>query len=114
MRLYVLLPGFVRQFMWRLLLRNPFRVKRMMGTAALTSVGMMGAADGWIVPTTIHPVCFALGSITRKRIAGKAGLAIREYLKMMYFYEYINDNSCNKAERIRKGVFALTKKINLV
>jgi len=88
LRLYALLPGFVRLLVWRLLLRNPFRIKRMMGTAVLTSVGMMGAVDGWIVPTTIHPVCFALGSITRKNAAGKAGPAIREYLKMTILFDH--------------------------
>jgi pyruvate/2-oxoglutarate dehydrogenase complex dihydrolipoamide acyltransferase (E2) component len=88
LRLYALLPGFVRLLVWRLLLRNPFRVQRMMGTAVLTSVGMMGGVDGWIVPTTIHPVCFALGSITRKNAAGKAGPAIREYLKMTILFDH--------------------------
>ncbi len=87
-RLYALLPGFLRLLVWRVLLRNPFRVQRMMGTAVLTSVGMMGAADGWIVPTTIHPVCFALGSITRKGGAGKARPAIREYLKMTILFDH--------------------------
>lgn len=87
-RLYALLPGFLRLLVWRLLLRNPFRVQRMMGTAVLTSVGMMGAADGWIVPTTIHPVCFALGSITRKGGAMKARPAIREYLKMTILFDH--------------------------
>ena len=87
-RLYALLPGYVRLLVWRVLLRNPFRVRRMMGTAVLTSVGMMGAADGWIVPTTIHPVCFALGSITRKGGAGKARPASREYLKMTILFDH--------------------------
>ncbi|MGV7928095.1 MAG: 2-oxo acid dehydrogenase subunit E2 [Spirochaetota bacterium] len=87
-RLYALMPGFLRLLVWRLLLRNPFRIKRMMGTAVLTSVGMMGAVDGWIVPTTIHPVCFALGSITRKGGAGKARPAIREYLKMTILFDH--------------------------
>lgn len=87
-RLYALLPGFVRLLVWRLLLRNPFRVQRMMGTAVLTSVGMMGAADGWVVPTTIHPVCFALGSITRKGGEGKGKPAIREYLKMTILFDH--------------------------
>jgi len=49
---------------------------------------MMGASDGWIVPATIHPACFALGSITRKRIAGKAGLAIRKYLKTTILFDH--------------------------
>ncbi|MBP7604410.1 MAG: 2-oxo acid dehydrogenase subunit E2 [Spirochaetes bacterium] len=87
-RLYALMPGFLRMLVWRLLLRNPFRIKRMMGTAVLTSVGMMGAADGWVVPTTIHPVCFALGSITRKGGEGKGKPAIREYLKMTILFDH--------------------------
>jgi len=33
-RLYALLPGFLRLLVWKLIMRNPFLVKRMMGTAA--------------------------------------------------------------------------------
>ncbi len=87
-RLYALLPGFLRLLVWKLILRNPFRVQRMMGTAVLTSVGMMGAADGWIVPTTIHPVCFALGSITPKSGIAKGGPAVRDYLKMTILFDH--------------------------
>ncbi len=87
-RLYALLPGFLRLLVWKLILRNPFRVQRMMGTAVLTSVGMMGAADGWIVPTTIHTVCFALGSITRKSGIAKGGPAVRDHLKMTILFDH--------------------------
>ena len=63
MRLYALMPGFLRMLVWRLLLRNPFRI-------------------------TIHPVCFALGSITRKGGEGKGKPAIREYLKMTILFDH--------------------------
>ncbi len=88
MKMFSLLPQWVRLIVWRLMLRNPHRIKKMMGTAVVTSVGMMGSADGWIVPFSIHPVCFAVGSITRKPGAAGDAIEIREYLKMTILVDH--------------------------
>jgi hypothetical protein len=52
--------------MLRLLLRNPQRKKRMMGTVIITSTGSVGRIPGWIIPKTMHDLCFGLGSVIRK------------------------------------------------
>lgn len=80
--LYAMLPRFIRLLAWRIMLRNPYRVKKMMGTAVVTSLGMMGKFEGWIMPYSIHPVCFALGSIVKKPGVVNDAIAVREYLKM--------------------------------
>jgi pyruvate/2-oxoglutarate dehydrogenase complex dihydrolipoamide acyltransferase (E2) component len=86
--LFSLIPQPIRLMVWKIALRNPFRVKMMMGTAVVTSVGMMGNADGWILPFSIHPVCFALGSITKKPGVVQDAIAIREYLKMTVLIDH--------------------------
>ncbi len=86
--LFSLIPQPIRLIIWKIALRNPFRVKRMMGTAVVTSVGMVGSADGWILPYSIHPVCFALGSITKKPGVVNDEIAIREYLKMTVLIDH--------------------------
>jgi pyruvate/2-oxoglutarate dehydrogenase complex dihydrolipoamide acyltransferase (E2) component len=87
-RLYSLMPQFIRLIIWKIMLRNPYRVKRMMGTAVVTSVGMMGKMDGWIMPYSIHPVCFALGSIVKKPGLKKNKPAIRDFLKMTILIDH--------------------------
>lgn len=88
LKLYSLLPQSLRLAAWRFILRNPFRARRMMGTAVVTSLGMIGSADGWIIPYSIHPVCFALGSINRKPGVVNDAVEIREYLKMTVLLDH--------------------------
>jgi pyruvate/2-oxoglutarate dehydrogenase complex dihydrolipoamide acyltransferase (E2) component len=82
------LPQFIRLFIWRLLLSNPYRVKKMMGTVVVTSVGMIGKVNGWLIPYSIHPVCFALGSIVKKPGVLNNNIDIREFLEMTILMDH--------------------------
>lgn len=86
--LFSLLPQFIRLFIWRFLLANPYRVKRMMGTAVVTSVGMITNVYGWMIPFSIHPVCFALGSIVKKPGVINDTIEIREFLQMTILMDH--------------------------
>lgn len=87
-KLFSLLPQFIRLFIWKIILSDPFRVQKMMGTAIVTSVGMMGNIKGWVIPSSIHSVCFAIGSIVRKPGALKDKIEIREYLEMTILIDH--------------------------
>lgn len=63
-----LLPGFLRRLAWRLALSVPSVARGLMGSAVLTSIGMMGQVRGWFVQTSIHPVSLGVGSILRKAV----------------------------------------------
>ena len=80
MNAYYCLPGSLRRLVWQLILRNPARLKRNMGTVMVTSVGMMGVINGWVLPDSIHPVCFAIGSVIKKPAAVGQTVQIREFL----------------------------------
>lgn len=80
MSLFVALPQFIRLPIWKLILKNPFLMKKTAGTAVVTSVSMIGNVRGWVIPVTIHPICFALGSIVKKPGIFEGEIAIREYL----------------------------------
>lgn len=82
MGLFVALPQFIRLLIWKLILKNPCLMKKMAGTAVVTSLTMIGNFRGWVIPVTIHPVCFALGSIVKKPGIFEDKIAIREYLYM--------------------------------
>ncbi len=89
MKFYVALPQFIRVMIWKkFILTNPFVMKKMSGTVVVTSIGMMGHVRGWVVPVSILPVCFALGSIVKEPGVVKDQIAIREYLHMTILIDH--------------------------
>jgi pyruvate/2-oxoglutarate dehydrogenase complex dihydrolipoamide acyltransferase (E2) component len=65
-QLYAMAPGRLRRVLWRAALSIPPLADGLMGSAVVTSVGMMGRVDGWFVHTSLHPVSLGVGSILRK------------------------------------------------
>ena len=69
-RFFARMPFFVRKAVyWKRLFRDPFRVKRTMGTVSVTFVEMFGKISGgssWGIPVEFHPLTVALGAIARK------------------------------------------------
>jgi pyruvate/2-oxoglutarate dehydrogenase complex dihydrolipoamide acyltransferase (E2) component len=80
MKIYYSLPGFIRRIIWRNIIRSPFITKENMGTVIITSVGMMGKINGWVIPTSVHPLSFAIGSIIKKPGVKDDRIEIREYI----------------------------------
>ncbi len=79
-RAYYFMPGFLRRLTWRIILRKPKFLFRMMGTVSVTSVGMMGRVNGWFIHNTIHPVSFGIGSVVMKPLVVHNEISIREVL----------------------------------
>ncbi|MCF8296374.1 MAG: 2-oxo acid dehydrogenase subunit E2 [Saprospiraceae bacterium] len=87
-RIYYFLPGFIRRYFWKYLLRHPKISFRKMGNVAITSIGMMGQIKGWFIPISIHPICFGLGSIIKKPIVIEDRIEIREILNMSILLDH--------------------------
>jgi hypothetical protein len=64
--LWLLLPRFLRRAVWRAVLRNPHRRKRITGTVTVTAIQMFGRGRGWGLPLTYHTLCLTLGGISRR------------------------------------------------
>jgi len=86
--LYTKLPKSIRRFLIKRLMKNPFRVKKLMGTIIVTSIGMFGNFYGWPIPTTSHPLAFAVGSITKKPGVMNEKIEIREYLTITALFDH--------------------------
>lgn len=77
------LPKFLRNFFfWGKIRKDPFFVKKYMGTTMVTSVGRFGrkGVSYWAIPTSLHPLSFAMGGISRKPGVLGDKIEIREYL----------------------------------
>ena len=64
MKLFSRMPNFVRKLYWRKIRNDAFLRKRLMGTVAVTAVGMFGKGGGWAIPIGVHSLVFALGGIS--------------------------------------------------
>jgi pyruvate/2-oxoglutarate dehydrogenase complex dihydrolipoamide acyltransferase (E2) component len=107
MRFYYTIPGFLRRIIWRRIIRSPFLAKNNMGTVMITSVGMMGRINGWVIPVSVHPLCFAIGSIIKKPGVVDDRIEIREYL---YVTALVDHDVVDGAQAVR----ALSKLTKLV
>ena len=87
-RLFSMLPQRLRLVIWRIMLSDPFRVKSMMGTVIVSSVGMMGRIRGWFIPYSIHSLCIAVGSIVEKASVKKGEIKPAEFLELTILLDH--------------------------
>jgi len=87
-RLYYHLPGFLRRFIWNIMLNNPKIAYKKMGNAVITSIGMMGKINGWFIPKSVHPISFGIGSVIKKPVVIDNEIKIREILNMTILVDH--------------------------
>jgi hypothetical protein len=64
--LWMLVPAGLRRLVWRAVLANPLRRKRMTGTVAITSVGSYARGTAWGIPITTYTTCLTIGGFGRR------------------------------------------------
>jgi pyruvate/2-oxoglutarate dehydrogenase complex dihydrolipoamide acyltransferase (E2) component len=89
-KLYAMMPEFVRDLLvWRPIFRDPFRVKRMMGTVSVTAMGMVGQSGmSWGIPIGIHPLIVAVGAIAKRPGVVDQQITIREYVGLTVLFDH--------------------------
>ncbi len=88
LKVFPSLPKFIRTAFWRRFDRNPFIQKRIMGTVGITNVTMPGRTTAWALPISIQPICFALGSITRRTLIADGGSEPRDFLALTVLFDH--------------------------
>ena len=90
MNIFTILPQFLRDLLfWQPLFRDPFRIKRMMGTVSVTAVGMFGGGGmSWGIPIGIHPLLIAVGGIAKRPGVIDERITIREYVGMTVMFDH--------------------------
>jgi pyruvate/2-oxoglutarate dehydrogenase complex dihydrolipoamide acyltransferase (E2) component len=89
-KLGTVLPRFVRDlFFWKPLFRDPFRVKRMMGTVSVTSLAIAGQGGmSWGIPIGIHPLLVAVGAIAKRPGVVDEQIVVREYVGLTVMFDH--------------------------
>ncbi len=104
------LPRFVRLLFFWILKKNPYWLKQMEGTVAVTSVGMFGKSGGWGISfLPVHTLGLLVGGISRKPGVHNDKIAIREYLHLTLSFDHdIVDGA--PAARFVQGLVDLIEK----
>lgn len=103
-KLGTMLPRFVRDwFFWQPLFRNPFQVKRMMGTVSVTSLAIAGQSGmSWGIPIGIHPLLVAVGAIAKRPGIVDEQIVIREYVGLTVMFDHDVTDGAPVARFIRR------------
>jgi pyruvate/2-oxoglutarate dehydrogenase complex dihydrolipoamide acyltransferase (E2) component len=88
LRIYYLLPQRIRVSIMRRVAANPHRMKSLMGTAIVTSVGAAGHLSGWVVPKSMNNLCFALGPISKKPWVVANRVEVRDILHLTVLVDH--------------------------
>ncbi len=89
MRAFIALPQWLRLVLMRaFLLDRPQRAKAAMGNVMVTTVGMVGRVRGWIVPSSLHPLCIALGSLGSRPAVRQGALCERTILNVTVLFDH--------------------------
>lgn len=90
MQIFMRLPQFLRNLLfWQPLFRNPYLVKRTIGTVSVTNLSMFGGNGmSWGIPIGIHPLLIAVGGIVKRPGLIDEQIAIREYVGLTVLFDH--------------------------
>lgn len=89
-KLFSRLPRFVRDLIfWQPLFRDPFQMKQLMGTVALTVLAAGGQVGmSWGIPIGIHPLVVAVGAIAQKPGVVDNQIVVREFVGITLLFDH--------------------------
>jgi len=89
LKIYTALPQWLRLILFRaFVLNRSQQSKSAMGTVMITTVGMVGHTHGWIIPSTMHNLCLALGSLNEQPRVHKREIEKRSVLHMTVLIDH--------------------------
>ncbi len=88
LKLLMMLPAFIRQFLLDWTFNNPHSRKAYGGTVLLTSVGMFGKGGGWGIPFILTTLAVTLGGIAEKPVVVDGQIVIRELLSVTVSFDH--------------------------
>lgn len=87
-RFYPIFPGFLRRLFWRMLLSNPWWMKKIPGTVCITAAGMFGKGRGWGIPISAYTLTLTVGGIGPGVEMHGDRFVRREYLSLTLSFDH--------------------------
>jgi len=87
-RWFLMLPGVLRVWVFRLLYRLPERQKALVGTVGLTALGMKGRGGGWGTAFQVRPLELVVGGIATRPGFVDGAVEAREYLQLTLAFDH--------------------------
>jgi pyruvate/2-oxoglutarate dehydrogenase complex dihydrolipoamide acyltransferase (E2) component len=87
-RVFLLVPGPLRAWLWSSLRRWPAQQRSLAGTVGVTSIGMFGAGGGWGIPFQVHSLNVVIGGIVERPAFVEGQLVPREFLDLTLSFDH--------------------------
>jgi len=88
MRLFLTIPSFIRQLIFRLLDRSPRLMKKRAGTVMVTSANLAGKGAGWGIPVATHTLNITIGGIVDRVVERDHHFETREHLCLTLSFDH--------------------------
>lgn len=88
MHLFLALPAFIRQWVFRFLDKSPHLMKKRAGTIMVTSANLVGKGAGWGIPIATHTLNVTIGGIVDRIIERDRRLEKREHLCLSLSFDH--------------------------
>ncbi len=88
-KVYRFIPRVIRKFFIKKKLLNPFSLKKLIGTAGITSLGMFAQnVSGWAIPFADSTVNIAVGGISTRLIRKNEEIFDAKFLCMTFLFDH--------------------------
>jgi pyruvate/2-oxoglutarate dehydrogenase complex dihydrolipoamide acyltransferase (E2) component len=88
MNLFLAIPSFIRQLVFRLLDKSPGLMKKKAGTIMVTSANMIGSGAGWGIPIATHTSNVTIGGIVDRVVEQDNQLEKRQHLCLTFSFDH--------------------------
>lgn len=86
--LFLAIPSFIRQLVFRFLDKSPKFMKKRAGTIMVTSANMIGSVAGWGIPVATHTLNITIGSIVDRIVEQDNQFEKRQHLCLTLSFDH--------------------------
>ncbi len=87
-KLFLSIPSFIRQLVFRLLDKSPELMKKRAGTIMITSANMIGSGAGWGIPIATHTLNVTIGGIVDRIDELNNQFTKRQHLCLTFSFDH--------------------------
>lgn len=88
MNLFLAIPSFIRQRVFRLLDKSPRLMKKKAGTIMVTSANMIGSGAGWGIPIATHTLNVTIGGIVDRIVKQNNQYITKQHLCLTFSFDH--------------------------